>query len=150
MANAEQIEKVTNAAQLLSLIKLPKNIKGTIGILTGHAGIAGNLADLVEKTHNGKVKSSDIVDFIGSSSTIIGGVADIAGVAKVSNGAIIIGTLSIAYGYLKNNNWDVKKALNNANDDFQNSFDEFQESVWDAINYYNAINYDDFKKDLIF
>ena len=148
MANAEQIEKVTNVAQLLSLIKLPKNIKGTIGILTGHAGIAGNLADLVEKTHNGKVKSSDIVDFVGSASTIVGGVATIKGAEIVKNRMIVLSLFCITYNYLENNNWDVKKALNNANDDLQNGFDELQESVWDAIDYYNAVNYDDFKKDL--
>ena len=146
--NAEQIEKLTNAAQLLSYLSLPPVIKGTIGILTGHAGIAGNLADLIEKTHNGKVKSSDIVDFVGSASTIVGVVATIKGAEIVKNRMIVLSLFCITYNYLENNNWDVKKALNNANDDFQNSFDELQESVWDAIDYYNAVNYDDFKKDL--
>ena len=42
MANAEQIEKVTNVAQLLSYLSLPPVIKGTIGILAGHAGITRN------------------------------------------------------------------------------------------------------------
>ena len=144
MQEAEKIEKITNIIQLLSLIPLPSVLKGTIGILTGHAGIAGNLADLVEKTHNGEVKSSDIVDFVGSASTIVGGVATIMEVKKIANITLGISVLSMAYSYLESINWDLKRAY----DDAQNGFDEFQESVWDAIDYYNAINYDDFKKDL--
>ena len=143
--NAEQIEKLTNAAQLLSYLQLPPIIKGTIGILTGHAGIAGNLADLVEKTHNGKVKSSDIVDFVGSASTIVGGVGVITKTNIIKQRIFFaVGLASMAYSYLESINWDLKRAY----DDLQNGFDELQESIWEAIDYYNAVNYDDFKKDL--
>ena len=159
MTDIEKIEKVTNLMQMLSI--LPP-LPGIYGVLTGQAGFTVSLADAFSKKHKNALKSGDIIDIFGGITTSVAGIATMAerGIsgtftatgsytksALIARGATILGVIFIGYTYLENNNWDVKKALNNANDDLQNGFDELQESVWDAIDYYNAVNYDDFKKD---
>ena len=62
MDKAQNLEKVTNIAQLLGTIPGPQ--QNYIKIMFGQAGIVGSMADLIHKRNNNTASKNDYIDII--------------------------------------------------------------------------------------
>ena len=104
---AENVEKVTNIIQFMAAAPGPQ--KPYLMILTGHAGMAGNLADIIEKVHNKELNINEAIDVIQDVVIISSAVAFFAGYAGYQ--VLLAGTVIAIINYLDRNDWNYDKVM---------------------------------------
>ena len=108
MDKAQNLEKVTNIAQLLGAIPGPQ--QHYIKIMFGQAGIVGSMADLIHKRNNNTATKNDYIDII---SDMVAVTAPAAFLLGLVSSPFLLAPLAIGVlNYLDRSNFDPKVIKN--------------------------------------